>query len=92
MISPALSKKIRTHDESNFETPPSRLYEVDSHRFYENASEKFVRAAAFKLPIKEAWINKFNFDFALTLNPLYEDQPQEEEEEQAEEGKFEMNI
>ena len=83
LISPALSKKISRHDESNFETPPSRIYEVDSHRFHENASEKFVRAAAFKLPAKEAWINKFNFDFALTLSPLYEDPAPEDNEEEA---------
>lgn len=50
-----------------------------------NASEKFVRASAYKLPNKEAWINKFQFDLSLSFNPLYED-IQEEEEEEEDEG------
>jgi protein transport protein SEC24 len=47
-----------------------------------NASEKFVRATCYKLPSKESWINKFNFDFSLSFNPLYEDTTREESEEE----------
>ena len=73
------SKEFFEHSESNFETPPSRLYEIEKHSFMKNASEKFVRATCYKLPSKESWINKFNFDFSLSFNPLNED-PQREEE------------
>lgn len=75
------SKETFEHNEQNFELPPSRLYEVDKHSFTRNASEKFVRASCYKLPSKEAWINKFNFDFSLSFNPLYEDPVREETEE-----------
>jgi len=50
-----------------------------------NASEKFVRASSYKLPSKENWINKFNFDFSLSFNPLYEDTLQDEPEDENEE-------
>ena len=44
-----------------------------------------MRASCYKLPSKESWINKFNFDFSLSFNPLYEDPIKEEEEGEGEE-------
>lgn len=75
-----MSKQSFSHGEQNFDLPPSRLYEVDSHSFMRNASEKFVRASCYKLPQKESWINKFHFDFSLTFNPLFEDPAREDSE------------